>query len=522
MSCPTNITKRFVHNPRYLALAICAIAAVATGIGFYYFPWIADDIKYRQHFVDYYIAGASVNPADIWSKYLIHYFTDNARGATLAMLVLQFLPDWIAALISTAAYFFSLRIMLRLARLENSPMAAAAIAFAFALFMPWVDQMYLFDFQLPYLVGGAVALWFISALLEHRYSNIAFWALSLFVGVWQECFGFPVFVGMTALMLFYPRFRDRRTLVSLCIILAGLAFLYTAPGRARYQVGVGVFHSRFNIIFVFLLPAVVYLLSSASVFVKDFMRRHRPEPEAVMMTVACAVSAWLSAYAAFGPRVGWLSATLAFAGMLAIARPIFASRPWLKKTAGITAAAAFAFFMVHICFVDYYCYTQRREYDTVIAQYRANPDRPIYTDMILRHQAPLICLQKPYFGIFSHYLHLKVLSRFYGSTDRFMRVLPIELQTYNHEAAQPLGDTPFRIWSGHIVGPAVSDKPERLYVTADYGKGPTDCSFMIMPFTDPQGIERAWYSADASSLTNLLTPLPVYMEETDLSHIIPN
>lgn len=521
MSCLTDNSSLSGHNGRFLAIAVCAVAAIAAGIGFYFFPWIADDIQYRQHFAAFYNDGASVSPADIWNTYLARYFNDNARGATLAMLILQFLPEPITAIISSTAYFFSLRLILRLAGLENSPAAAAAIVFAFAVFMPWVDQMYLFDFQLPYLVGGTAALWFIFALLYRRGSNITFWALSLFVGLWQECFGFPIFAGMTALMLLYPRFRDRRTIVSLLIILAGLAFLYTAPGRAHYQVDIAVFRTRFNIVIVFLLPAVVYLLSSAAVFIKDLMRRHRPQPKAVMMTVACAASAWLSAYAAFGPRVGWLSATLAFAGMLAIAHPLIASRPWLKKTAGICAAAAFFFFMVHICYVDYYSYKQRREYDTVISQYRTDPDSPIYTAMILRHQAPLLCLQKPYFGIFSHYFHLQVLSRFYGSEEHFMRVLPIELQTYDHTAAQHIGDTPFTVWGGHIVGPKISDKPERLYVTADYGKGPADCNFMIMPFTDPQGIQRAWYSADASSLTNLITPIPLYMEETDLSRTIP-
>lgn len=497
-------------NRHFVSIVICVFSAVAAGIGFYFFPWIADDLMYRLPFAPYFNGEtSSFDFAEIWRCYVDRYLNDNGRMASLAMYVLQFLPDLVNALISTAAYYYTLRLMLALAGLKDSPVAAFAFAAAFAFILPWTDQMYLFDFQLPYLVGGAMALWYIYSLLNRKYSSACIWAMSLFIGLWQESFGFPIFLSMLNLMLFYPEYRDKRNIIASVIVLAGLVFLYTAPGRARYQVGDGVFHTRYNIVFVYIIPALIYLAFAIVKLIKTLVRRQRPCPEDIFIMTACAASAALSAYAAFGPRVGWLSGILAIPGIVSICKSWIASRRWLKITSTIVAYLAFALFVVHICLVDYYAYIQKREYDSIINQYRSNPDEIIYSEMTLRHQVPLLCFQKPYFGIFSHYYHLRVFTLFYGAGEHFMRVAPIELKDYDSALARPIGSDGFTIWRGHIVGPKVSDIPIQYNLSADYGNGYADCRFLAMPFTDPQGVERAWFSADVSSLTNLFTPLPI-------------
>lgn len=194
---------------------MCFLAAVAVtaAAGFALYPWLGDDLFYRMEFKEYFLYGDTVPASRFIKRLSAIYNTDNARLSSLVMTFVQFLPQWFLAILSGLMLWVSMAAMCRLCPVRTLP-AAVAAAFGMIIFMPWINHMYVFDFQVAYLWGGSFAL--ILSVLLFSHSRSPFLELSaLVVGLWQEAVGFSVFAGLLFVVLLRPRLRTHRNIAVL-------------------------------------------------------------------------------------------------------------------------------------------------------------------------------------------------------------------------------------------------------------------------------------------------------------------
>ena len=265
-----------------------------------------------------------------------------------------------------------------------------------------MEQLYVFDFQVAYLWGAAFAIVLTYMLLADKGGTVAITLMALLVGVWQESYGLPLFVGTVGLFIFYPEYRSRRTILVATALLAGLIWLYLAPGGLSYRSSyTKPILFRFQITLPYLLPSII----ATGIVIYRMSRKQIISPTLLFLSAGALTSGIVMMYAMYGIRVGMWSAMAGWAAILMQIRLLKLPHCW-KLTAG---GAVLALVAVHLVCVDRICYEQGRDYDKMVSQFRNDGDSYIYTDVHLRTKAPLLCLQKPYFGTFTLRRNLELI-----------------------------------------------------------------------------------------------------------------
>lgn len=482
-----------------LPVLFTAFVAVLLGVGFALFPWVSDDLWYRLPFKDCFLADAPVDWSEIGRQIHWRHTCDNSRLANAAMFVLQFLPPWLYASLSALAAFATMRLMQRLGGFAADVRCTALFCGLFALVMPWVDQMYVLDFQLNYLWGGAWMSLFLYMLLRRRGGADALFLVGLLTGVWQECTAFPAFVAAVALWVVYRTYRSERTAAGVAGLLCGLMWLYFSPGGTAYRANSWTpFSFRMSILAVFALPAIVY----TAMLAVNVLRRRRLEAVHFVLVVAAWASCAVLLVTTMGPRTGWASVLASITGMTMLLTGY-------RRTASAAGAALYALALANLATVCYACHRESVVYDNVVSHYREHGPQTAFIDINLREDAPLLALQKPQFDFFAHYANVRLFSDFYGSVDSLVSVVPARLRHFTAVSADSICPG-FYGYRGLLVGPAPAH-PDRLEVVVDYGSGPLDICYFATPFTDAEGITRGWYHCDVSTFSSLLHPVPEHI-----------
>lgn len=502
MSIPDFLRQKETH-----VAAVITAVTLLTCVGFWFFPWLSDDLNYRLPFKGFFLNGDAVTFSSIWEQLLHRHYNDNSRLANVVMTLIIFTPKIVQQAICALFLFGTLWLPLLFTRLQRSVTAAALWVSAYTLIMPWVDQMYIFDVQINYLWSGTLASIWMWMFLQRRGGNLAFALLSLLVGAWQEATGFPIFVGMIAVMAFSKEMRDSRSVIAAACLVAGLAWLYLSPGGMKYRsMPVAYFAGRSNIVTLFVLPTVIYV----AWLVIRALRRRQVSTLHILLSVSSVTSAAVSLYSLYGPRVGWWAVMSAVIGLVALTmntRP----RRWLH----IAAGALLIFTTAHLIAVDYYSYREGRLYDEAVSQYRHDPESTMFLDMTLREQAPLITLQKPYFGTFSHNKQIDLISEFFGDREHPIKVVPLQLNSYREGMGHKIaGNRGVVEYEGYMVAPEawgeVSYYP--MYVSYDEQQQGPEKEFFSVAFTDADGIERSWVALNAYTLQAIHHPIPARID----------
>lgn len=457
-------------------------------------PLISDDLNYRLPYRDCFLDGKPLHFNMIAGHIRELYLCNSPRLANILMIGLQFLPRWICGMLSGVACYLTLVTGIRLLGLTARPYAAMFLSALFVFFMPWVDQIYVFDFQLNYLWSGAVLLLYLHLLLQSE--SIWLYAVALILGFMNESCGFPAWVATIALITCYRRYRQSRTFISLLLLTVGLAFLYLAPGMQSYRnSGWHPFAHRQSVVIVFCLPELAYILSVLVVCLRR--RKFRLRPVDCMFVAVAFAGMSVMLFSRMGPRVGWASVLVALCGLCGLT---YGRISKYRLFISLLFVAALA----HLALVDTIAWKEKKVYDEVLARYKANPDEQIFADFTLREYAPLFAFQKPYYNIFAHYGNIRLFSEFWHSEDEKVKVLPIELKDFAPERADVLSDG-FLVFRGMIVGPCVSSRPVVVRAQVD---GRTHKDFMVMPFVDSRGVKRSWWHSNHSSLDDVVHPIP--------------
>lgn len=491
-------------NSKKTIITVIIFFSLITAIGFWLFPWISDDLNYRSRFTDYFLNDGNIALEKIKELYIRQYTQDNGRLANFTMGLIQFSPDWLLGLLSGFSVAVTLIFSLKIIGKEDSFTSLVLMLFCFFIVMPWVDQMYVFDFQLNYLFGGMFMLLFLYSFLYSQ-SSVWYYITALIVGVWQEAFGFPVFIAMCGMMLFFKKYRTRSNLIALAIIVAGLAHLYLCPGGQSYRgTDWRPFDTRIGILLVFAVPSAIFIISAIIYLLRNKFKICTDSIHILTCLILIIIpSTFLLIYSQFGPRVGWASVLMSCIGGIYLL-PLFnihIRKPFVYSG----CAALFIFTLIHLIAVDYYCYINKREYDRTISLYRDNPSSEIFVDTPTRAQAPWICLQKPYFGIFNHHTTLILLSAFYSPGSPIMKTTPRMLENYRMSEAQTLqGNAGLTDYKGLIVGDNISDEVEYIEFIAVQGSEESIQGFCAIPFTDADGIARTCYLPNASFIREII------------------
>ena len=480
--------------------------ALLLGLGFALFPWMSDDLWYRLPFKDFILHGAPFDTDTLLREIRKHHLTDNSRLANVAMALLQFLPGWFTASLSALAAFATMSLMRRYGAFAADTAATALFCGLFALVMPWIDQMYVFDFQLNYLWAGMLMALLLYLLAQGRCAPDALFLTGLLTGVWQECTAFPLFVALLASAALYRRCRTHRCGAAVLGLLLGLMWLYFSPGGSVYRSASWTpFGFRLGILAVFVVPVAVY---TAMLLPSLWRRRCLPLRHFILLAMAWSSAAVLM-LTTMGPRTGWASVLASITGItMLVARH--------RRSTVILGALCYGLALANLATVCYVCQRERQVYNSVIKHYQTHGTATAFVDISLRENAPQLALQKPQYDFFAHYNNITLFSDFYGHADSLVRVVPAPLRHFTAARASAVPDG-FYSYEGLLVGPA-PEKPDRYVVEVDYGGGVMEMCYFTTPFTDADGIERGWYHCDASTFSSLLHPVPDYIRFLEVAY----
>lgn len=473
---------RRLQEKRPLDILLPALVATLFGIGFYIYPPELDDLAYRLPFKAYFLDGAPYDTAELWRQIVWRHLHDNSRLANVAMQLLMLLPAWLTAAMSALVVFVTLRLMQRFGQYTSSCTVLLAGAL-YVLATPWIDHLYVFDWQLNYVWGGCLMMWFLMVFTLHRRKPDTIFLLGVLLGAWQECASLPAFIAVIGTWIFYRDYRDERTFAAGLGLLAGLLWLYMSPGGQDYR---GGHWAPFTVSILSVLTTMPALIYCGCLLVRYLMRRHLEIRHFILGCVAVASAGVLWCYHV-GPSVATCSVLASVTGLSMLA----------DRTTGLTivrilCGALYIYAVAGLAATIGDIWRLRDTYDKVVSRYRASGDTTIFADLTLRERMPLLSLRKIKFEQFTRKENIELLSAYYGTRTSMIHVLPRELEHFTPTAAESLGDG-FYSYAGYLVGPAYSDGIAEVYLDAVYDGQIRRLFYFTTPFTGTDGETYGWY-----------------------------
>jgi hypothetical protein len=482
------------HLMRFTNIGLIIIC-ILLGLGIYLFPNISDDLNYALSYKDYLIGGKPFDIQMIVSNIKSHYLYDNARLCNVIAILLAPLPRLIGAIISTLSIAYLFFIGAKYAKIQHQPLPlsfwAAFITFCF----PWIDQMYILDFQINYLWSSALALFTTIAFIKQRnHSTATLAVLSLITGLWHEAFSFPLLIAIIAVSTLNKRLRTTKTYTMALSLSIGFAYLTTAP--CFQFTPIPQYGSRMIMVYPYAVPFIAAAICA-------LRRRKKLSTRALMLLLPALTATALMIYGEKGSRVGSLG--IVYSGLY-----LASIMPSTKRN-HLIASTIFALTALHLIAVDMQAYKANKSTAYVLKQYATHPNSTIYSDMVLRENAPWFCLQKPYYGWFAHNSTLTVFENFYGDGSHQMLVVPQKLEHFTPSNATKIsGDTNAYFFDGLIVLQQHSDKRLAMQYNVNHGRGTRYCHFMAVPFKSlKDGKTYCWLYPENTFLDQVLHPQPI-------------
>ncbi|MDO4319106.1 MAG: hypothetical protein Q4C34_00895 [Bacteroidales bacterium] len=494
---------------QYSWMILPAITAFLAGIGFIAMPPLSDDLGYMMPFRDMILNGNGDWWHSVCESVSYRYYNDNPRLANVIMILIAVLPRAIPGIISMIALATVFYIGIKWASLQNKPITASLWTASIIVFFPWIDQLYLINFQLNYLWATALALICIFNWYNTHLKAWQSFLVGLIVAVWHEGFGIPLTITIAGLLMLYRDMRTRYNILNLTGLLIGTLYLIVSPGFLNNTWA--YFENRSAILYPFAIPTVVFVLTWLFMVTKKEYRHICMDSHVAAGAALSLLGTIMMLMFPTGPRSGSLGITLACLSSVYLWANLKGFR-CSRRSGMIILALINAIIFIHLIFVDYIAIKINRETRQAIEAYRAQPSEPHFVGMTLREDSPYICLQKPYYGLLAHYGNVNVFNRFYGFDGMPIMTIPKSAVNYKSSVFIP-GSAMIENRDGILVGPALTDSPDIVLFNVDYGKGTSQREFYTVPFVEPStGKRLAWYYPNYSSIDILLHPLPLNVD----------
>ncbi len=476
------------------------IITILIGIGLALMPAFSDDILFSFPYRDYLLHGKPFEWRSIWDGWCFIYLHNVTRLSNMVAGVLLAMPRWVAAIFSSLALFYVYIKGLQFAKADTSRYKIA-IWLAYIVFcLPWVDQLYLIDFQTNYIWSAALSL-YITLAFYHRHDShpALLFIIAIILGGWHEGFSAPIFASIIAVAWIYKEYRTRSTAIILIGLAIGMVFLATAPSFTL--IPSPYFGKRPWMIYPYLFPMLI--AGSYAIYAHY---RHRLSRQllikVLVLMIPSVLSAFLMLYSMQGSRVGTLS--IVFSGItLLLLTPQYG-----KHT--ITSLLIYALMVAHLLAVDYQAYKAHIGTEKVLADHLAHLGETTYSDMVLREDAPWYCLQKPYYGWFNHSSTMTLFDYFYNPRGYAFDVVPSALKEFSTKKATKIpGDVGAYLFHGLTVVDIDVECHEKRYFVSDYGHGKMLREYTIWPFVCRQDGKRyAWAYPESTWIDHTLSPIP--------------
>ena len=513
----TQISKHKIGVEQYLALCMndsqstrkkaittnmifAVVIALLSSIGFYYFPLVGDDLNSVHAIKESFLTGSPVD----WTAYADNikyiFYNNHFRLPNLIMPAMALLPKWIPALLSGLALLAVMWQGARIGGFTNSPVLFAFYATGIVLAFPWIDQMYLISFQMPYLWGAVFSLLLIRGIFTHRKLPMALLFLfSTIVSFWMEAYGGAILGACICLIVFYKRFRTK----SIYTISAGLVMGIICVGYPMIIGSTATYHSFFQnrimMVLPYLIPTVIYLLLDIA-----FVFRKRDiviEPLNLTLTEIAVASLILTMFFKTGSRVDGLGVVCALIGIFhLIGKTAIKCGGKIRSLLVLTLLVANS---IHLIAVDRMCYRLGTETKLAVNEFLAGKPQPVFAPISLRENAPWYLLQKPYYDWFAHRKTLAIFNKIYGDENHKMTVVPIQLKDFSFDKCNPVpGTAGIYEYRGHLVA------TEWLgYLMADYGSGAKAREFHCVQFKNVNDTTPlCWLHPDQAGIDIVLHP----------------
>lgn len=475
-------------SARTFIIIAAVIVSAATAVGFALFPHIADDLFSASLCRQSYLYGEPVSAEAYLDKVRSILYGNHFRLCNLLMPLVILLPRWLPAAISGIALFFIYLLAARLGRCDRRPLRFALLVLVLTVAYPWLDQLYLTSFQLPYLWGVAAAVGLLWLLLyEHDNCTLAAMA-GYIVGFWHELAAGALLVTIVATCIRYPRMR--RLSVALAAVGLGLgiatiavSFLFSRSGTAYFLPEI---HRVATVAFLF--PSFIYLLVGTCRF-------RYLDSLGFSLFVATATSTAICFYFCVGPRTTAFGTLCALAGLF---RLLPGRRLIPARLSAISAVMILAAVVAHYVAVDAMSRRLSRETKYILDAYSADPHGTVFAPMTLREDASPLLLGKPYYDWWAHSAGRRVFEWMYSTLRHTINVVPRDLRGFTPvEAAHVPGSESIFLYRGHVV--ALPGTPDRL--VADYGLGPRERRFSAVTFrSGADGREYLWIHPESFDL----------------------
>lgn len=477
---------------RYVSIIISILISLGIGIGLFFFPAISDDIGYMLPFKDY-INGLS---NDLWTptfrSIVSRYQGDNARFANVFMILFSPWPRWIPQFISILAVFVIIYTGAKIGEFEKRLEIYTLYISSFLIFYPWIDQLYLVDFQLNYIWSTGLALIIVYRWLKffNSFSWFTF-LLCLFVGFWHEAFAGGLSVASVVLIILFKKFRISYQISYTLAFLPGIFYLmYPRFGGPIWF----YFSTRVSILLFMGLPLLTFCIIwiIGSLILSKQKRMLNP----LFITLLALGFSGVGFMIVFplGPRTGALGIIACLIGICAALNCLF---PRVKRSVSVSLTIVFSVFIItHVFAVDYQCYKAFYYTRETIELYKENPQKTHFVDMAMRSHAPIICFQKPYYDWFGHYKTVSMFNSLYGYDDEPFMVAPKELENVDISLCKPIqGTSGINNYKGYFIGPKIYDWPSVVTLRADNKA----VEFYVVPIDTA----TSWYYPNHSSFSQM-------------------
>ncbi len=491
--------------------------AVLVGIGFWMFPMISDDLHFQIPFRKY-IEGREVFDWDVVWNYIVEvYHTNNIRIPNVITPFLIYAKNikMLPAVISTIALWYVSYKGLMLAGVDKAKglrlWFCVAIFFAGILFcFPWIDQMYLFTFQMNYLWPTAISLFMIDLLVNNRGGAVVAFLLGLVLGFWHEAFAGPMLVAILGLSLLFPMYRNFKVLLCVIGLASGLLWFMFAPAMGGHSWP--YFQGRLYVVLPYLLPWMIYVAVNAILLRRDKDMVFSPR-NVMFILLSSASMGVLVVYSTVGARIGSIGVVVSIIGVVHLLN----KAQWgLGGVVGRGVIILLLIFeVVHVIVVDVMCWRLGNQTEIALQRYRESPTQSVFAPMDLREDAPWLCFQKPYYDWFAHRCTSKSFEGLYGIGIYPLMVVPETIAEYKPCDAEPVpGSAGVTYYKGHVVGSALTDYFANVDFAADYGQGVKTRRFYVVSFrSEADGKMYAWYHPENTWMDHVLNPRPLRVDE---------
>lgn len=296
----------------YVAVAVSVLTAVGLGL----FPYISDDLEHSRSVRDSFLYG---EPLD-WESYFNYAVSifeyKHFRLSNLLMPPVILWPRWLSAALSCLALSFVYVSGARIGRFQRNPLKYCLYISAIVFFFPWVDQLYLLSFQVPYLWGAALAMLLLYLFIsETRAGSLCLLLTGLFVGIWHEAYAGTLFVGVVAVALCFKQYRTAKSMAAIVGLAVGI-LCDAAPLILLNKWDTGItLQGRMSLVYPFICVIILYIIVNAVQLVRRKTARVCV-PLNVLLSTAALTALLLALFFKSGARVSGVGIICAIVGLL--------------------------------------------------------------------------------------------------------------------------------------------------------------------------------------------------------------